>query len=81
MDIGEIRRRTQKAIEPLKQAEPNAATYQQLFMSAKRMDAGRALPPYYLIYFLLVDFLGFRNNGQEEKTAWSVTVELREHPS
>lgn len=80
MDIEEIRRRTQKAIEPLKQAEPNAATYQQLFMSAKRMDAGRALPPYYLIYFLLVDFLGFRNNGQEEKTAWSVTVEFEGTP-
>lgn len=80
MDIEEIRRRTQKAIEPLKQAELNAATYQKLFMSAKRMDAGRNLPDYYLIYFLLVDLLGFRNNGQWEKTAWSVTVEFEGTP-
>lgn len=80
MDIEEIRRRTRMAIEPLTQAEPEAATYQKLFMSAKRTDAGRQLPAYYLIYFLLVDLLGFRNNGQWEKTAWSVTVELEGTP-
>lgn len=76
MDIEEIRRRTQKAIEPLKEADLNAVTYQQLFMSARRTDAGRKLPDYYLIYFLLVDLLGFRNNGKSAKTAWSVTVEF-----
>lgn len=80
MDIEKIRRQTQKAIEPLKQTELEAATYQQLFMSAKRTDAGRQLPAYYLIYFLLVDFLGFRNNGQWEKTAWSVTIEFEGTP-
>jgi hypothetical protein len=76
MDIEEIRRRTWKAIQPLNQAELDVSTYQTLFMSAKRTDAGRNLPAYYLIYFLLVDLLGFSNNGQWEKTAWSVTVEF-----
>lgn len=80
MDIEEIRRRAQKAIEPLKQVDPNDKAYQQLFMSAKRTDAGRDLPAYYLIYFLLVDLLGFRNNGRWEKTAWSVTVEFQGTP-
>jgi DNA-binding transcriptional LysR family regulator len=37
-------------------------------------QAGRTLPPYYLVYFLLVDFLGFRDVGQSEKVAWSVPV-------
>lgn len=76
MDIEEIRRRTWKAIQPLNQTELDVSTYQKLFMSAKRTDAGRNLPAYYLIYFLLVDLLGFSNNGQWEKTAWSVTVEF-----
>jgi hypothetical protein len=80
MDIEEVRRRTRLAIAPLAQAELDAATYHQLFISAKRTDAGRPLPAYYLIYFLLIDLLGFRNNGQWEKTAWSVTVEFEGMP-
>src|SRR5690606_27153917 len=80
MDIDEITRRALRAIAPLTQAELDAATYRELFMSAKRTDAGRTLPPYYLVYFLLVDLLGFRNNGQWEKTAWSVTVDFEGTP-
>jgi hypothetical protein len=40
----------------------------------ERTNAGRSLPPYYLVYFLLVDLLGFRNLGQFEKVAWSVPI-------
>lgn len=80
MSIEEIRQRVRKAIGPLKQAELDPPVYRELFMSAKRTNAGRALPPYYLIYFLLVDLLGFRNNGQWEKTAWSVTVDYEGTP-
>jgi hypothetical protein len=49
-------------------------------MSAKRMEAGRKLPAYYLVYFLLVDLLDFRNNGRWEKTAWSVTIDFEGTP-
>ena len=34
------------------------------------------LPPYYLVYFLLVDLLGFPNLGQFEKVAWSVPIDF-----
>jgi hypothetical protein len=44
---------------------------------AKRTSAGRQLPAYYLVYFLLVDLLGFRNIGQFEKVAWSVPVDFQ----
>jgi len=40
----------------------------------ERTDAGRRLPEYYLVYFLLVDLLGFPDLGQEEKVAWSVPI-------
>ena len=76
MDIAHIKERAWRAIQPLKQADLGESAFRPLFMSAKRTNAGRGLPPYYLIYFLLVDLLGFRNDGQWEKTAWSVAVEL-----
>ena len=34
------------------------------------------MPPYYLVYFLLVDLLGFSNLGRFEKIDWSVPVDL-----
>ncbi|GGI71085.1 hypothetical protein GCM10007973_05090 [Polymorphobacter multimanifer] len=80
MDIEIIRQRAQKAISPLKQAELSHSTYMPIFMSGKRTSGGRRLPDYYLLYFLLVDLLGFRNNGQWEKTSWSVTVEFEGTP-
>lgn len=64
----------------MKQAELDQSTYHQLFMSAKRTDVGRKSPAYYLVYFLLVDLLGFRSNGQWEKTAWSITVDYEGTP-
>jgi hypothetical protein len=34
------------------------------------------LPPYYLVYFLLVNLLGFKNLGRFEKLAWSVPIDF-----
>jgi len=46
-------------------------------MLSARTEAGRGLPPYYLVYFLLVDLLKFPSLGQWEKTAWTVPVRFR----
>jgi hypothetical protein len=48
--------------------EPNA------LMMASRTHGGHDLPPYYLVYFLLVNLLGFTNLGQWEKVAWIVPI-------
>jgi hypothetical protein len=40
------------------------------------MNAGRELPPFYLVYFLLVDLLKYPCFGRGEKVAWSVPVQL-----
>lgn len=45
-------------------------------MLSSRTNAGRESPSYYLVYFLLVDFLGFPHLGRWEKTAWNVPVRL-----
>jgi len=46
-------------------------------MLSARTEAGRGLPPYYLVYFLLVDLLKFPSLGQWEKTAWTVPIRFR----
>ncbi len=38
--------------------------------------AGQELPEHYLVYFLLVDLLGFENLGKHEKAAWSIPIDL-----
>lgn len=41
-----------------------------------RSEAGHSLPRYYLVYFLLVDLLGFNFHGPEEKVAFSIPVKI-----
>ncbi|OAZ10657.1 hypothetical protein [Thalassospira indica] len=80
MDIETVRARAQRAISPLKAADASTCAPKGFLFNAKRTDAGRTLPPYYLVYFLLVDLLGFKNLGQFEKVAWSVPVEYDGQP-
>lgn len=56
---------------PVTDDEPRA------LMLASRTRGGGALPPYYLVYFLLVDLLGFPHLGPWEKTAWMVPIRYR----
>lgn len=46
-------------------------------MLSSRTNGGRQLPPYYLVYFLLVDLLQFYHMGHWEKSAWTVPVRYR----
>lgn len=77
-DIEKIRQRARRTIQPLRQVDLDVNSTNKLLISARRTNAGRKMPPYYLIYFLLIDLLGFRNNGKWEKTAWSVSVEYND---
>lgn len=67
MDIELVRVRALKVISPLKPADSGTPADKRFLIDAKRTDAGRTLPPYYLVYFLLVDLLGFKNLGQFDK--------------
>jgi hypothetical protein len=70
-DIQEIRKRASAAIDPLQSADKSVS-----YFYGKRTHAGQKLPPYYLVYFLLVELLGFRHGGRQEKVAWSIPVEV-----
>lgn len=75
-DLDKTRAAAARAIAPLKPADENMPGAANFLFAAKRTDAGRSLPPYWIVHFLLIDLLGFRNLGQFEKVAWSVPVEF-----
>ena len=65
------------ALGDLKEAGAAQEGDSHALMMASRTDAGDDLPDYYLVYFLLVDLLGFYNMGKWEKTAWAVPIRYR----
>jgi len=71
-EVQEIRAQAARAIAPLKAPE-RGLKYK---WGNVRTSAGHDLPPYYLVYFLLVDLLNFPKGGKWEKVAWSIPVEF-----
>lgn len=65
-----IEAKARKAIAPLMAADKSAA------ISGRRSKAGGPLPPYYLVYFLLVKLLGFKDMGRWEKVAWAIPATI-----
>lgn len=73
-----VREAALKVLEDLEPAgSPRSDAEGRGLMLSARTDGGRSLPPYYLVYFLLIDLLGFPSLGQWEKTAWTVPVRYR----
>lgn len=77
MDRKTVEANAMAALSPIIPANESTKAPNNLLFGARRTDAGRSLPEYYLIYFLLVDLLGFKNLGQFEKVAWSVPIDYR----
>lgn len=75
-ELDDVRERAAAAILPIKLVQPTTDADKRFLFDAKRTAAGRKLPPYYLVYFLLVDLLGFPNLGRFEKLAWSVPIDF-----
>jgi len=74
--IEPIRSAVLAAIAPVKAAGPDTPVPKDFLDHAKRTEASRQLPAYYLVYFLLVDLLGFKDLGEFEKVAWSVPLDF-----
>lgn len=79
--LPEMQRIREAALKVLGALEPAGPLKSDIetrgLMLSSRTNGGRALPEYYLVYFLLVDLLGFPNLGQWEKVAWTVPVRYR----
>ncbi|AEA60529.1 hypothetical protein [Burkholderia gladioli] len=55
---------------------PTSKDESKSFHLSSWTNAGKDLPAYYLVYFLLIDLLKFPHLGRWEKTAWAVPVRL-----
>jgi len=77
IQLQSVRDTAAKAIAPIRPADESTKAEPNLLFSAQRTEAGRQLPPYYLVYFLLVDLLKFKNLGQFEKLAWSIPIDYK----
>lgn len=69
----DLRARVVALLRDISAAEkPRSDIESRALMLASRTEASNQLPSYYLVYFLLVDFLKFKNIGQWEKVSWAV---------
>ena len=76
-DLNKIREAAEQAIHPICQITDQTNAEDNFWFNAKRTDAGRSLPDYQLVYFLLIDLLKFKHSGQGEKIAWSVPIDYK----
>lgn len=67
--------RALSALGNVKPADQNTIAPKDFLFKASRTNAGRELPPYYLVYFLLHDLLGFKDLGRAEKVSWSLPID------
>lgn len=73
-----VRDKVLRAIAELEPAgSPRSAAEPKGLFFSSRTNGGRDLPPYYLVYFLLVDLLQFPHMGRWEKSAWTVPVRYK----
>lgn len=70
-----VRERCHAALGKVRPADKASKASKDFLFTAQRTEAGRKLPRPYLIYFVLVDLLGFKDLGHFEKVAWSVPVD------
>lgn len=71
-----VRQAALRALAPIRPTDSNTKADKHFLLNGKKTEAGRKLPPYYLVYFLLVDLLGFKNLGRFEKIDWSVPIDF-----
>ena len=77
-EIERLKERVESILNPICSAVDNETKAEKNFLfSTFRTDAGRSLPPYYLVYFLFVDLLGYKNLGEIEKVSWSVPIDYK----
>jgi len=71
-----VRKQARRAIAPMKPVDDNTKARKDFLFSSHRAVSAAELPPQHLIYFLLVELLGFRDLGRFEKLAWSIPIDL-----
>jgi len=76
-DLEHVRSSALRALGPIRPANSNTAAHPQFLLNARKAKSGRDLPQYYLVYFLLVKLLGFKDLGRFEKIDWSIPIDFK----
>lgn len=77
LELEEVRNEVKKALGGLVPAgHPRTDAEARSLVLSSRTEAGRSIPAYYLVYFLLVDLLNFPHIGRSEKSSWTVPVRI-----
>ncbi|WP_300425808.1 hypothetical protein [uncultured Thalassolituus sp.] len=78
-DISKLRQKVLDALDGIEPAgKPRSNHEPTALMLSSTTRASKRLPPYYLVYFLLVDFLQFPRMGAWEKSAWTVPFRYKD---
>ena len=75
-ELEHVRDAAKRAVAPIQPANQASRAAPNLLLTARDTEASRDLPRYYLVYFLLVDLLGFQNLGRFEKLDWSIPIDF-----
>lgn len=65
-----------RILSPIRGVDNDTLAKKDFLFSGKRAISGSELPEPYLLYFLLVDLLAFKDLGRFEKLAWSVPIDF-----
>jgi hypothetical protein len=76
-ELERVRDAARRALGPVLPISNSTSADKSFLFDAQRSEVGRDLPPYCLVYFVLVDLLGFQNLGRFEKLAWSLPVDYQ----
>lgn len=74
-ELEPVRERARVAMKSFRPATGNTSAPKDFVFSACILAESRDLPPYFLIYFLLVELLGFEDIGKYEKVSWSIPID------
>jgi len=74
-EFDDLKRKVVRALGEVKPAgSPHSEDEPKSLLLSSRTQGSKLLPSYYLVYFLLVDFLQYPRMGQSEKSAWTVPI-------
>lgn len=78
-DFAKLRRKVLDALGDIEPAgKPRSDHEPKALMLSSTTRGSKRLPPYYLVYFMFVDFLQFPRMGAWEKSAWTVPIRYQD---
>ncbi len=76
IDLNAIREKASVAIGKIKPMQFSEKLDEDFLLKVRPSNISKYLPPHYLIYFLLVDLLKFKDVGKSEKIVWSIPIDF-----